>query len=208
MEKPTYYSKKYTQQMAPITREQIEKARPAMAVKTAHRSRKVVPMLLVFCLAIAFLAVLIVPLLLGGAAPVNAATGSNLEVTAVAYDSAQQAVAAAGVQAAGQPELPEGYVAGQYRVLDGSVLEMDIAGAKNVISFRVAKGNLDLTTDLGDAFAFSTTETSGDITRGYTGVSEKKLNTAVWVDGGFCYALVSADGVDAAVMRLLADCVA
>ena len=63
---------------------------------------------------------------------------------------------------------------------------------------------------LGCAMAgynYTATETIDGIARGYAGVSEKKLNAAVWACDGTSYALLAEEGLDAWAMRQLAESV-
>lgn len=218
MEKPVYYSKKYTQQMTAISKEQIQQVKAAQAAVAAvpaappvrtggRRSSKAGPFILVACLAVAILSVMLVPMLLGGGDPVKASTSGPV-VESTVYANVEAGLTAAGVESAVLPALPEGFVFAQCRVAGSSMLEVDITGAKNPITLRVAAGNEDLSGVSFDEFSFSTTEEVGSITRGYAGVSNKKLNAAVWISGDYSYALLSDSGVDAEVMRQLAESVA
>lgn len=214
MPRTTYYSKKYTAMMQAVKPEDIAAAQAAtasVARPARRRNMRVGPVLILLCLAVALLSVLLIPVLVGGAAPVSVSQPAAPQESAqnvVSYDSPALALEALGIEAAWPGTLPEGYTLSSCTAVDGTMLEMKIIGAKSPVLFRAATGSDDLSGADYDSFTYTTSEAVGDTTFGYAGVSEKKLNLAVWTDGDYSYALVAENGVDIEVMRTLAASVA
>lgn len=198
---------------------QVSVGRPAVAapvVKTQHQKvrtrrnhhRKVSSFILVACIVLAVMTVLVVPLLVGGAAapssvPAEAAP-AQAEVRAVS--TMGEAGQALGFEAAAPAALPDGFELSAIRVVDGSVLELEYAGGKTPVVYRTASGSDDLTwTDA--EYAFTVTEEVDGVTRSYAGVAEQKLSVALWAEGGYSYALVASEGMDAEALRLMAESV-
>ncbi len=219
MERRTvYYSKKYTQQFAAVKAKpdsEAPKAEAIAKVPSKKRTSKTGAAILIICLALAIIAVLVVPLLVGGAAPSSAA--APMAVAAVqqealpqveSYDTAEQAVAAIGMQPKLPVQLPEGFELVAQRVVDGYMLEFEYINGRVVVLFRVAQGSEDLTGIATDSAAYTTSEEVQGIRRGYTGVSQNEFNSAVWIDGDYSYALVAQGGMAAEQMRQMAQGVA
>lgn len=174
-----------------------------------RKIKRATPLLLFACLALAILTVLLVPLLVGGAAP---ADSSSHAATAVSYASQNVASPKAAEQALGfaprlPATLPEGYSATAYRTLENGVFEVEYSTDKGVILFRTAPGKEDLSGDLTE-YAYTLTETVDGVARSYAGVAEQKLSLAVWADDTASYAIISPEGADAQNIKTMAESVA
>lgn len=216
MAKTIYYSKKYQAQQ--LQQEKAETPSPA-TVATSHQSRKVGPMLLALGLLLGILSVLVVPLMADSAAPVQSGAPTRTAAPPVAlataaaqtvdvYATPQEALAAAGIGAVLPAQLPEGFSLSECRVLDGEMVELAYTVGKSTVVLRSAAGTADLSDANYDAFSFTIAEEVNGVTRGYTGVSDKKLYLAVWVNGDHTYAVVAEDGLEATVMREFAEAIA
>lgn len=190
----------------------VQRPAPAKAVvvpKPARREAKLGPLMLIGCLVLALLSVLVVPMVARGAAPAGSKAQSQAApVDAVSYSTLQDALAALGITPAVPGQLPEGFQVTACRAVNGNMLEMVFTSGKTELVFRAAAGSDDLSFANHEDYAYTANETVNGITRGYVGVSDKKLNLAVWGDGEYSYALVAEGGVDAAVMRQIAECIA
>lgn len=215
MAKTVYYSKRYNNRFNTSDNENNGGATFTPAPR--RTMGRLVPLILLACLVLAVASVLVVPMLVGGTTPAQSqqsraqARGVAPEAAAapvaVAYDDAAAAVAALDINPALPTALPDGYALGAVAVLDGTVLELQLDGPGAVV-LRCAAGNEDLSGMDLDALAFSTYEETGVVTRRYAGASEDALYAAVWVSGDYTYALVSAEGLNAETMRLLAEPIA
>lgn len=229
MPKMVYYSKKYIEKAntAAIQANEVKAAaQKAAAQKGAapkkgstgeftavkaspRRVTKAGPVLMISCLVVAILCVLLVPMLVGGAEPAEpAAAQSGIAPggqSAKAYDSPRAAMAELGIDAVLPENLPEDCLLTSCNVLDGSILEIGISYGKGGMLFRVAAGSDDLSFADYEQYPYTLTEEVDGITRGYAGVSEKKMNLAVWVNGDNSYALVAENGLDADQMKAIAE---
>ena len=170
--------------------------------------KKVAPAILLVCLALAILTVLLVPLLVGGAAPAaSRIVSSSVPEVAKAYNSVEEAQQVLGFAPVVPASMPSEYTCTAVRVKEGNILEIEYSSGKNLVFFRTAEGSDDLSADTTEYY-FTTTETLGNITRSYAGVADKKLSTAVWADNNRSYAVVAPDGIAAAQMRQIAESVA
>lgn len=196
-----YCSQRYTAQKPtpPKKAAQAKAARPASA-------NKMVLLLLAACLVVAVLSVLLVPMLVGGTSPAaSAARTAQSQPNAIQYESPAAAAQVLGITPALPGALPEGYAVTASRVVEDTMLEVEITGGRNTLVFRAALGNQDLSGHDSTAFAYTATQEEGGIARGYAGVSEKKLNVAVWVQGDYTYALVCSGGMEAAMFHQIAE---
>lgn len=206
MARAVYYSKKYTQQY----QDKQETGAVAVPKVAVRHSVKMGPLVLIGCIALAVLAVLALPLMVGGAAPASSKAQAVAEVeeeqlNVAEYASAQEAMQVLGFVPAIPAELPEGYAISASRVVDGEVLELVFGQGKSSVVFRAAKGSDDLSGADHEAYAYTANETVDDVTRGYAGVSDKKLNLAVWTSGEYSYALVAEGGIAPEAMRAMAE---
>ena len=211
MAKAMYLSKKYT------NGQQKEKTGEFSAVsagKTARPARKMGLRLLLGGVVLAILVVLALPLMVGGSVPATSRsalgavpTAASTPLNVAEYNTPQEAMQALGAVPAMPLQLPAGYELTASRVVDGKVLELEFRQGKSKLVFRAATGSEDLSGVDQEACTYTATEEADGILRGYAGVSEKKLNAAVWVSGGFSYAVVSESGVDAAAMKEMAQSV-
>lgn len=193
----------------------VERAQPAQAVATAkaatRRMVKIGPLVLIACLVLAILAVLMVPMVVGGTASGSspAATVSEAQpLTAVSYDSVQEAAAALNLPGQALAGIPEDVQVTAAAVVDDSYLELALAYGKNTYLYRAAAGSDDLSGMDYEAAAYTAVEELDSAAVGFTGVSEKKLTSAVWINGDYTYALVAENGVAAEEMRTLATAMA
>lgn len=169
--------------------------------------KKVAPAILLVCLVLAILTVLLVPMLVGGAVPATSRVTSSSSAPAEekSFSSTADAQQMLGYQVALPSYIPEGYNCAAVRVLEGNILELQYTAGKDTFFYRMAAGTEDLTEDATE-YAYSTTA-SGEITRVYAGVSEKKLNTAVWTNDNFAFAVVAPSGIPAAELKQIAESV-
>ena len=89
-------------------------------------------------------------------------------------------------------------------VVDGSILEVVYVVGKETYIYRTAEGSDDLSAS-AKTYAFTTTETVDEISRTYSGVTDKVFTQAVWAANGHSYAILAESGVDADEMRVLAE---
>lgn len=213
MAKTVYYSRKFEMETAA----KPEAAAPVKvaAAKPAAKAKKAGPLLLAVCLAVAVMSVLLVPLLMGSTATAasrgSAAAAPQVQVVNTArqaYETPQLAMQAAGLEVALPEALPEGVSMGGAYVVDGAMLEIELYAGRTLVLYRAAAGNEDLSGVAADAYTFTLNEEVDGITRGYAGASEKKLHTAIWTNGGNSYALVADAGIEAALMKELAQSIA
>lgn len=206
MARTLYYSSKY--QAA-----NQKKEKPAAVAVPAQQRRfaKVVPIILIVCLLLATMTVLVVPLMVGGA---SSGPAKELAISQVAkpnyvsYATPEEARAALGSKALLPVALPDGFEVTDSRVVEGGVLELIISSGKNTVVFRSAAGSDDVSNNDYETFAYTATEQVDGVTRGYAGVSDKKLNLVIWVQDGYSYALMAESGLDAATMKTIAQSVA
>lgn len=191
-----------------IPAQRIVKA-PAVAVPKPKTSQKAGGVMLVSCLVLALMAVLLVPLLVGGASPSAAATASPVAAGAaaqqvVAYTSVEDAMATLGLQASLPSAVPEGTVLTAARVLDGTILELEYDVGGTTVLFRAAHGNEDISGSTKN-YTYTTTEDVDGTARMYLGVTEQILNVSVWASNDVSYALVASAGLSADTMRQIAE---
>lgn len=215
MPKTMYYSKRYNQrqqyQQPQQERQATAQAAAPVFTKTSRRSMgKMAPIIMFACLLLAIGSVALVPLLVGASAPVTSQTATSRiasEAQVANYSTVEDAAAAAGVSTNFLAGLPEGYVFTSARVVDGVIFELDLSGTAEV-TLRCMAGTEDLSGVNYDTLTFTLNETVNDVTRCYAGVSDKKLTSAVWVNGEYTFALVSTNGVETALMKELAESMA
>ncbi len=181
----------------------------AVKVRQQRRVHKMAPLLLIGCLLLAVLTVLFVPMLVDGAAPVSApaATTSTVERTVAEYSTLQEAADVLGFTPVWPSVVPPDYHVTNYRVVDGTMLEIVFSSPSESVVFRMAPGSDDLS-GISTDYAYTVTETVDGITRSYAGISAQKLNMAVWADDSFSYAVVVTAGIDATQMRAVAESIA
>lgn len=214
MAQMTYYSKKYSQknkeqtQAEPTQTTQMSAVAARSSKNTNRRMIKMGPMLLLSCLVLVLAVVLLLPMMVGGTAlstVSKSAASASIKVQQFrSFDSTGQAMQAADVQVA-LPVMPEGYVLTACRVTDTGVMELEFAEGKNIVLYRAANGSEDLSGLHYEDLSYSATESVDGVTRGYAGVSEKKLSSAVWVGNGYTYALVAPGGLEASLLRGMAE---
>lgn len=183
-----------------------QKPMAAAAAKAAPRRMvKIGPLVLIACLILAILTVLLVPMMVSGtaAASSKAAASAAQPARFVAYETAQDAASALGLEGALPAGLPADAAITGARVVEDALLELDIVYGKSTLVYRVATGSDDLSGLDYDELPYTATEDSGATAIGYAGVSEKKLNTAVWTNGDYSFAIIAENGTDAAVMKEL-----
>jgi hypothetical protein len=205
MAKPISYSQKSAQPAGPF-------AFGGGAVTARPRKRllgrAILPIMLA-CVLLAVACVLFIPILVGGAfSSQNSLNAVGEQETVVAYNSPAQAMQALAITPAFPAALPDGMRLTACRTVNGRVLEMEYQTDRQTLLFRVAAGNEDLSGVDYDTMAFTATEETSGVTRGYAGLSEKKLMCAVWADGGYTYAVVAKNGADAALVRQFSESVA
>lgn len=184
-------------------------AAPGAKPAAQRRQSRIAPLLLLACLAIAIVSVLVVPLLVDAAAPAaKSMSVAPVALNATNYETPQQAAEALGLHASLPGTLPEGFGLAATRVLDGQVLELELTDGNSTVLFRAAMGSEDLSGEDYEAYSYTATESVDGITRAYAGVSDKKLNLSVWAFGEYSYALVASKGIDADLMRQIAESVA
>lgn len=176
-------------------------ARPrASAVVRKQSAKKTGPLLMVSGLVIALLAVLVMPLLAGGAAVAPEAVSSP-QVSAATFMSLEEAQQKLAFTPAIPVAVLEGYRLSQLNVLDGTILEMVYTDGKNQLVYRTAQGKEDLSGNFKD-YLYEGSETSADgVVRGYSGITAEKLNLAVWSDGQYSYSVQSKDALNANEMK-------
>ncbi|MGD9559684.1 MAG: hypothetical protein AB7V55_03655 [Oscillospiraceae bacterium] len=205
MQKTVYYSQKYMNRKTGLS------TGPEVAVSRVakHRQSKVSFFMIAACLAVAVLMVLLVPILVGGAPPSTSQVEAAINTQNIAtFNSPREAREFLAIQTGLPTALPEGYGVAGSRVVDGKIIEIDITNGKANLVFRTAQGNEDLSGTDYDEYSYTATETVNDVARGYAGVSDKKLNMAVWADGEFTYAIVADNAIPAEQMKLIAESVA
>lgn len=204
MQKTVYYSKKY------MNKRDLTPAQEAAVARLAKRRQtRMGVLMIVVCLLVAVTMVLLVPMLVGGAPPSSSQVEAIVKAQNIAsFATPSEARSFLGINAALPTALPEGYGVTGSRVVDGSVIEIELTDGKNGLLFRTAEGNDDLSGMDYEAFSYTATETVDDIARGYAGVSDKKLSMAVWAYGDYTYSLVTdGGGIDAAQLKLIAESV-
>lgn len=184
------------------------KAKPAarQGMLAARSAKKAGPVILILCLVIAILAVLLIPVFVNGNTP---ASRGAMRLAAVQHDVAEyqnlsDAVAKAGFTPSLPTALPEGTKLVAIRTLDSSVLEMEYRINSQVLVLRTAPGNGDLSDTAAD-YPFIANEDAAGVTRSYMGSSASQFNLAMWADNGYSYALVAPSGMDAVVVRQVAE---
>lgn len=176
------------------------------AVAAAQRSFKKMGLPLVLVgLALALAAVLLVPLMVGGATPTASGSSGLTAENVVEMPGLKQAAAALGIEPKLPTALPEGYALTSCRVVNNQWMEAEITNSKQTFVLRITGGSADLSGQDYETTPYTAVETVGGISLGYAGVSEKKLSTAVWVDGDCSYALVAVSGAEAGLMRQMAE---
>ncbi len=185
-----------------------ESSGAAGAAKQGGRS---VSVILACCIVLAVGAVLVAPLLTGGASAVSSSSVAQVAaappVTGAQYPSVDAAAKAIGFMPVLPSALPAGFAQHDVKVLEGAVLEVNYTSGKETLVYRVGQGNEDLSYS-DKAYPYSQTQETGGVTRTYEGSAEKKLNTCVWVNGDYSYALVAADGISGTDMHTVAESVA
>ena len=160
-------------------------------------------------LALALVVVLLVPLLAGGSTPVAVRAAAPSAFAHVAsYNSVEDAQMAAGFEAVLPSVLTEDVARlTAVSVLEGDVLEFRyVLSGGEVILFRTALGNEDVSGVTRDYTVTSTEEADGVI-RTYAGTTEKLMNVCTWAAKDRTYAILAESGVDASVMRQIAESV-
>lgn len=185
-----------------------------LAKPASRRNVKIGPLLLISCLILAIFLVLLVPMVVGGAAfalsaELTQAPAQSVKLQDTApkakdfeeYKSAEDAAAALGLQAALPKSLPEGVLVTGAKVYGQNYVELGLAHNKGSFILRLAPGKEDLSFIDYDEFSYTATEDVNGVAVGYVGVSEKKFNAAVWTNNNSSYTLVFANGLEADVVR-------
>lgn len=153
-----------------------------------------------FGLALALLAVLVMPLLTGGAATAAPLVAVQ-QVNSVSVTSLSEARQLLGFSPATPEALPQGYSLAELKVLDGHIMEAVYTDGKNTMVYRTAQGKEDLSGD-DQEYPYMATETGVDgIARSFSGVNVEKVNLAVWSDGQSSFSVFAKETVDAKVMK-------
>lgn len=176
-----------------------------------QRAKMVAPFLVVVGLVIALLAVLFVPLLVSGTEPATQRDSRAVELPALGaevanYDSVQEAVDHLDFSPHTPQTMPEGYTCTAARVLDNEVLEIEYKNGGDVVVYRTARGNEDLSEDTNE-YAFSAIENVDGTNRSYSGSDENKLHVAVWLNGNNSCVVTADKGVQADVIKAFAESV-
>lgn len=181
---------------------------PQTVVPKVHTKRAGIG-LFIICLVMAIAAALALPMVLQGqtaaATPTGLGSAASGYTEAVSYGSIGDAVAAVGFEAKFPAMLQESATLTQVQVLDGSVLEAQYSTSKGTVIYRTAVGNDDIS-GVSTSYAYSSTETSGEIARTYSGVTANVLSLAVWAHDGYTYAII-ADSIDSETMHAIAESV-
>ncbi len=201
-QKTIYYSKKY------MSKNDANGQATVVAKPARRKMSRMGILMLVVGMVAALAMVLLAPLLVDGAPPAaNAAMPASRAQHIMVFSSPRDALDYLGAKAALPGTLPEGYGVAASRVVDGTVLELEITNGSNQLVFCAAEGSDDLSGQDYEEYTYTATETTDGIARGYAGVSAQKLSMAVWANEGYAYAIVAEDGIDAAQMRDLAESV-
>lgn len=180
---------------------------PAVS-KAAVRRRKpivrVVPLILCLCLLLALGAVLVVPVLVDGAAEEKPMARLQAEIQRRDFATLQEAVDTLTFAPALPRTLPEDAVFTACAVVNSTVLELEYKLEKGTILYRTAPGSDDLSGS-AQGYAYTVTETVDDTTRTYFGPSEGKLAVALWAQNDCTYAVVAQGGVDAQLLKSVAE---
>lgn len=202
MQNTVYYSKKYISKQ---NQQAVAQSVP-MPRAASRKAGKMGVAMIVGCLAVAVLMVMFIPVLVDGAPPSASTTAPAAKAQNIAaFASAQEAAGFVSLEACLPTAIPEGYGVLASRVVDDTVLEVEYTDNKNVIIFRAAPGSDDLSGQDFDTYAYTATETVDGVARGYAGVSEKKLDMAVWADGAYSYAIVTQNSLEASQLKLMAE---
>lgn len=173
------------------------------------RAAKIGPFIMVASLMICVIAVLLVPLMTAGATqPASSQAEAVQPANAVSYNTVEEGMAALNLRAAYPTALPEGHLVTDVLVLDGKVLEVRMLYGKYDIVYRTAKGNEDVSGQDYGAYPYTITEAVGDVSRGYAGVSEKKLELAVWANGDYSYSVFVPGGTEPELLKQIAESIA
>ena len=195
---------------SPRTAAAVDHRPVAVAKAATRRMVKIGPLVLIACLIFAIFAVLMIPLVVGGAASVTskAAVSEAVSASYTVYENSQDAAAALGLSGDVLSIIPQDAQVTAANVVDSNYLELAFTHEKSNYLFRVATGSDDLSGLDYDSVAYTAAEEGEGVTIGYAGVSEKKLNAAVWINGEHSYALVSNSGVEATSMKALVETMA
>ncbi len=118
------------------------------------------------------------------------------------FSEPEQAMDALGVQVVLSDDLPEDFTLESSKAVNNEWVELVYTHSSGTISLRMAQGSRDLSGIVdGDEVAYTVSETVDGIIRGYTGVSEKKLLTAVWTNEGIAYAVVADDALESELFK-------
>ena len=189
----------------------VDRAQPAQVVATAkaatRRMVKIGPLVLIACLILSILAVLMIPMVVSGTSSVSSratAVSESPPLAAVSYDSMQDAADALNLPGQALSGFPTDVQATAISVVDNAYLEVAFTYGKDTYLYRAAAGSDDLSGMDYESAAYTAVEETDSAAIGFTGVSEKKLTSAVWIKGDYTYALVSESGAAAEEMRTLA----
>lgn len=115
----------------------------------------------------------------------------------VAYDSLEEAMAAAGVEAV-LPDFPAEWQQSQVSVIGGDLLQVAYTNGTDTILFRAANGDEDTS---GDYNVYDNTWTVGDVTLKGSG---DRAALAIWQRDGVSYSLSFSAPMDGAAAAELA----
>ena len=175
------------------------RSRTAAAVRK-NSAKKTGPLIMFFGLALALLAVLLMPLLTGGAAPAASAAASQ-QMNSVSVTSLSEAQQLLGFSPEVPSAIPQGYTLTELKVLDGYMMEAVYTNGKTALVYRTAQGKEDLSGDDRE-YPYMATETGADgVARSFYGVNLEKVNSAVWSDGEYSFSVYTKDTVDAEMMK-------
>lgn len=189
----------------------------AVASSRTKRNRRAGAFILAFCLILAVAITLLVPMIVDGAQPGKANPTGAVQMQAyvapaapeskevvVELDSFEALVEQAGFTPALPLTLPEGAAVKAFRLINGQIAEIEFKADKSDFKLRVSPGREDIS-GVTKSYAVTFSEEAAGVTRSYSGVSDTLLNLCVWSSQNNCYAIVSSNGIDADVMRSIAE---
>ena len=179
-------------------------------VVPSGRSRRTGIVILILCIVIAVAITLLVPMIIDGAqmTPGNAAAQGRAmaEESVIEFTSFDELSKQAGFVPNLPAALPEGAIPVALSLRDERVVEIGYWVNSTDFALRIARGREDIS-GVAKEYAVSFSEQVGGTTRTYSGTSESIFNLCVWSSEGYSYAVISADGLPADMMRIVAESV-
>lgn len=116
-------------------------------------------------------------------------TAAELPNPIVSYDTLEKAVEALGFSVRTPQWMPDGYTQSRIEVIGGTMLQLAYSKSEDdTITYRVAKGEEDISGDYNEYANEATIEAAG-ITVTARGDQEEMLSVATWQADGLTYSL-------------------